>query len=136
MNEVLRKVTAFSPIKGVAVLLLGAMCSCQQQQQFVRGGSIGVRDHADSVVHLGQVDPAYRSYFSEQHGKNYSIADQRKAFFEAVRTSRTPVNQDARHAPRNASPKKKTSAKPKKRSTRKTTKKTARKKSTAKRRKR
>lgn len=84
-----------------ALLLLGAC-----QQSFSGGGSIGVRDHADAVTHLGQVDPSYRGYFSEQHGRNYSIADQRKAFFEAVRTSRTPVNQDARHMPRNASPKK------------------------------
>ena len=84
-----------------ALLLLGA---CQQISS--GGAAIGVRDHADAVTHLGQVDPSYRSYFSEQHGRNYSIADQRKAFFEAVRTSRTPVNQDARHMPRGASPKK------------------------------
>lgn len=106
------------------VLVLGAC----QQQLFSGGGHIGVRDHADAVTNLGQVDPSYRSYFSEQHGRNYSIADQRKAFFAAVQTSRTPVNQDARHMPRNASPKK-TSPKKKK----VTRKKTVQKKTPAKR---
>ena len=86
------------------VLLFGAC----QQMSFGGGGNIGVRDHADAVTNLGQVDPSYRGYFSAQHGRNYSIADQRKAFFAAVQTSRTPVNQDARHMGRNEAPAKKT----------------------------
>ena len=45
----------------------------------------------DAVVNINQVDPAYRAYFREQHGSNFSLADQRKAFDAAVVTARTPV---------------------------------------------
>ena len=45
----------------------------------------------DAVVSINQVDPAYRVYFREQHGSNFSLADQRKAFAAAVATARTPV---------------------------------------------
>lgn len=120
------------------LLPLVLLCGACQQQLFSGGGNIGVRDHADAVTHLGQVDPSYRGYFSEQHGRNYSIADQRKAFFEAVKTSRTPVNQDARHMGRNSQPAKKTATRKKtvKRKTVASRKSTSKKKTTTKKRRR
>ncbi len=45
----------------------------------------------DAVTSLSQVDPAYRSYFAAQQGRNYSADDQRKALAAAIRTARTPV---------------------------------------------
>lgn len=45
----------------------------------------------DAVTNINQVDPAYRKYFADQQGRNYSAADQRKALAAAIRTSRTPV---------------------------------------------
>lgn len=84
------------------------MVACQQP--YYGSGNVGVKDHSDSVVHINQVDPAYRRYFADQHDSNYSLQDQRKAFFEAVKTSKTPVQQDARHMRKNA-PKKKVSTK-------------------------
>lgn len=62
-----------------------------------RSGAVGTRTYADSVVHLGQVDPAYRPYFQAQHGANYSIADQRKAYLAAAQTARTPVRETDYH---------------------------------------
>ena len=53
----------------------------------------GVRyaNFPDAVTNINQVDPAYRKYFAEQQGRNYSADDQRKALAAAIRTSRTPV---------------------------------------------
>lgn len=45
----------------------------------------------DAVTNINQVDPAYRRYFADQQGRNYSADDQRKALAAAIRTSRTPV---------------------------------------------
>ena len=45
----------------------------------------------DAVTSINQVDPAYRKYFADQQGRNYSADDQRKALAAAIRTSRTPV---------------------------------------------
>lgn len=100
----------------VAVMaLLGTAC----QQPYYGSGNVGVKDHSDAVVHINQVDPAYRGYFADQHDSNYSLQDQRKAFFEAVKTSKTPVQQDAKHM---------RAAKPKKKAARKTTSRSSKKK--------
>ncbi|MBQ4593394.1 MAG: hypothetical protein IJA81_02040 [Akkermansia sp.] len=99
----------------VAVMaLLGTAC----QQPYYGSGNVGVKDHSDAVVHINQVDPAYRGYFADQHDSNYSLQDQRKAFFEAVKTSKTPVQQDAKHM-RAAKPKKKAARKTASRSSKK-----------------
>lgn len=97
------------------VALLGAAC----QQPYYGSGNVGVKDHSDAVVHINQVDPAYRGYFADQHDSNYSLQDQRKAFFEAVKTSKTPVQQDAKHM---------RAAKPNKKAARKTTSRSSKKK--------
>ena len=96
------------------VALLGASC----QQPYYGSGNVGVKDHSDAVVHINQVDPAYRGYFADQHDSNYSLQDQRKAFFEAVKTSKTPVQQDAKHM-RAEKPKKKAARKTASRSSKK-----------------
>ena len=99
----------------VAVMaLLGTAC----QQPYYGSGNVGVKDHSDAVVHINQVDPAYRGYFADQHDSNYSLQDQRKAFFEAVKTSKTPVQQDAKHM-RAEKPKKKAARKTASRSSKK-----------------
>ena len=76
-------------------LLLALCClllaSCQYS--YVSGKSLGLRDYPDSVVHINQVDPAYRGYFASQHGSSYSLRDQRKAFTQARETARTPVSE-------------------------------------------
>ena len=72
---------------------------------------LGSRDHSDAVVNINQVDPEYRKYFEEQHGADYSVSAQREAFFAAVKTSKTPVQQDAQHMARNAQKGKKASSK-------------------------
>lgn len=61
------------------------LTSCQSDR--------GVRYHnfPDAVTNINQVDPAYRKYFVDQQGRNYSADDQRKALAAAIRTSRTPV---------------------------------------------
>lgn len=76
---------------GLAVL----GCSCQQHilSTSRSGGAVGTRTYHDSVVHLGQVDPAYRPYFQSQQGANYSLEDQRKAYLAAAQTARTPVRE-------------------------------------------
>lgn len=93
-------------------MLLGAC-----QHQFVSGGSLGLRDYPDSVVHINQVDPAYRGYFAEQHGSSFSLSDQRKAFSQARQTARTPVTESG-YRPAKASPRKKSSARGRKSSAR------------------
>ncbi len=74
----------------LGVCLFGGI-SCQQG--LPAGGSVGVRNYSDAVVHIGQVDPAYRAYFRDQNAANYSLSDQRKAYFAAARTARTPVRE-------------------------------------------
>lgn len=86
-----------SPRRAAALCLAMAAlcCSCQQYVMTPnRGGaSVGMRTYADSVVHIGQVDPAYRPYFQSQNGANYSLSDQRKAYIAATETARTPVRE-------------------------------------------
>lgn len=66
-------------------LVVGILASCQSDP--------GVRyaNFPDAVTNINQVDPAYREYFVDQQGRNYSAADQRKALAAAIRTARTPV---------------------------------------------
>ena len=56
-------------------------------------GDRGIKYHnfPDAVTNINQVDPAYRKYFADQQGRNYSADDQRKALAAAIRTARTPV---------------------------------------------
>ena len=61
----------------------------------------------DAVTSINQVDPAYRKYFADQQGRNYSADDQRKALAAAIRTSRTPV---PAYVPRSAMASSKTNA--------------------------
>ena len=61
----------------------------------------------DAVTSINQVDPAYRKYFADQQGSNYSADDQRKALAAAIRTSRTPV---PAYVPRSAMASSKTNA--------------------------
>ena len=81
------------------------------QGPYYGNARLGSRDHSDAVVNINQVDPEYRKYFEEQHGADYSVSAQREAFFAAVKTSKTPVQQDAQHMARNAQKEKKTSSK-------------------------
>lgn len=55
------------------------------------GADMRYHNYPDAVTSINQVDPAYRQYFVEQQGRNYSVDDQRKALAAAIRTSRTPV---------------------------------------------
>lgn len=88
--------TTWIRMGGIACML--ACVSCQQHQLSASGGKLAYRNYPDSVTNINAVDPAYRSYFTGQHGSNYSLADQRKAFAAATQTARTPVQSDARHA--------------------------------------
>lgn len=90
----------------LAVVLTMLLAACQQQL-YVSGGSLGLRDYPDAVVHINQVDPAYRAHFAQQHGASYSLSDQRKAFSKARETARTPVRESA-YRPAQAAPRKKT----------------------------
>lgn len=115
------------PVHFIVLMLVGVLLfACQQP--YYGSGNVGVKDHSDAVVHINQVDPAYRKYFASQHDSNFSIQDQRKAFFEAVKTSKTPVQHDAREMA--VANKKKTASKKssKKKSTAKSTKRTTKKK--------
>lgn len=94
-----------SPL-AIALMVASVVLFSACQQPYYGSGNVGVKDHSDAVVHINQVDPAYRGYFTGQHASNYSLQDQRKAFFEAVKTSKTPVGQDARHMKANAGKKK------------------------------
>lgn len=93
------------PFLFLAVALTMLLTACQQQL-FVSGGSLGLRDYPDAVVHINQVDPAYRAHFAQQHGASYSLSDQRKAFSRARETARTPVRESA-YRPAQAAPRKK-----------------------------
>lgn len=78
----------------VCALCVAVCCSCQQQAVSApRGASVGVRNYSDAVVHINQVDPAYRAYFREQDASNYSLSDQRKAYIAATEVARTPVRE-------------------------------------------
>ena len=104
----------------LTTLLLAIFCmvltACQYQ--YVSGSRLGLRDYPDAVVHINQVDPAYRSYFSAQHGSSFSLSDQRKAFTAARQTANTPVKESA-YRPAAAPARKKTTARKGKDSARK-----------------
>lgn len=110
------------------VLMMVGLLLIACRQPYYGSGNVGVKDHSDAVVHINQVDPAYRKYFASQHDSNFSLQDQRKAFFEAVKTSKTPVQHDAREMA--AANKKKTVSKKssKKKASSKSTKRTTKKK--------
>ena len=61
------------------------LASCQSDR------ALAYHNFPDAVTNINQVDPAYRKYFADQQGRNYSADDQRKALAAAIRTSRTPV---------------------------------------------
>lgn len=89
-------------IFSLSVALCAAFfCSCQQNATPQKGGvAVGVRNYSDAVVHINQVDPAYRAYFREQNASNYSLSDQRKAYIAAAEVARTPVREsDYRPSP-------------------------------------
>lgn len=120
-----------------AIPLSVGLYSCEQP--YYGSGNVGVRDHSDAVVHINQVDPAYRKHFVDQHDSNYSLSDQRKAYFEAVKNSKKPVQHDAAYASSKSSKKKASSKKSSKKkvvkrktTTKKSSSKKSSKKSTAK----
>jgi hypothetical protein len=104
------------PFLFLAVALTMLLTACQQQL-FVSGGRLGLRDYPDAVVHINQVDPAYRAHFAQQHGASYSLSDQRKAFSRARETARTPVRESA-YRPAQAAPRKKSARSQRKASSR------------------
>ena len=110
---------SFSFIVLIMVGLLMIAC----QQPYYGSGNVGVKDHSDAVVHINQVDPAYRKYFASQHDSNFPLQDQRKAFFEAVKTSKTPVQHDAREMAANVNKKKASTKKSASKKTKRATKK-------------
>jgi hypothetical protein len=71
------------------------------------GSDMKYYNFPDAVTSINQVDPAYRKYFVDQQGRNYSADDQRKALAAAIRTSRTPV---PAYVPRSAMASSKTNA--------------------------
>ncbi len=77
--------------KKIFSVIAASMACVSCQQTLPPGGSVGVRNYNDAVVHIGQVDPAYRAYFRDQNAANYSLNDQRKAYIAAAQTARTPV---------------------------------------------
>lgn len=76
--------------RAAAALLCLWVVSCQQTPSS-SAQSIGMRNYSDAVVSINQVDPAYRAYFRAQNAANYSLSDQRRAFYAAAQTARTPV---------------------------------------------
>ncbi len=74
----------------VAAVLCLWVVSCQQTPP-PPAQSVGLRNYSDAVVNINQVDPAYRAYFRAQNAANYSLSDQRRAYYAAARTARTPV---------------------------------------------
>lgn len=88
------------------ILCLVAMVACLLTScQSDRG--MKYHNFPDAVTNINQVDPAYRKYFADQQGRNYSADDQRKALAAAIRTSRTPV---PAYVPRSAMASSKTNA--------------------------
>ena len=69
----------------VLALFACVLASCQSNR------ALKYHSFPDAVTNINQVDPAYRQYFVDQQGRNYSADDQRKALAAAIRTSRTPV---------------------------------------------
>ena len=69
----------------VVALFASVLASCQSNR------ALKYHNFPDAVTNINQVDPAYRQYFVDQQGRNYSADDQRKALAAAIRTSRTPV---------------------------------------------
>ena len=69
----------------VLALFACVLASCQSDR------ALKYHNFPDAVTNINQVDPAYRQYFVDQQGRNYSADDQRKALAAAIRTSRTPV---------------------------------------------
>ena len=69
----------------VIALFACVLASCQSNR------ALKYHNFPDAVTNINQVDPAYRQYFVDQQGRNYSADDQRKALAAAIRTSRTPV---------------------------------------------
>lgn len=75
-----------SIVKNLLTLVLAAFAfvACQHDDR-------RFYNYPDAVTNINQVDPAYRAFFRSQNGRNFSMADQRKALVAAVKTSRTPV---------------------------------------------
>ncbi len=97
-----------------SAVLSMVLVSCAEKPYYGnRRVGVGLRDHSDAVVNINQVDPEYRRYFVDQHDANFSAAAQREAFMAAVKTSKTPVQQDAAHMARNAQKGKKSASKKK-----------------------
>jgi len=92
-----------------AVALLAASCQ-QGQLTGSSGGSLAYRNYPDAVTSIRDVDPAYRPYFAGQNSANYSIAEQRKAFYAARQTARTPVHAEVRRSASGVTVRKKSSS--------------------------
>lgn len=91
-----------SIVKNLLTLVLAAFAfvACQHDDR-------RFYNYPDAVTNINQVDPAYRAFFRSQNGRNFSMADQRKALVAAVKTSRTPV---PKYVPRVAASKAKKSS--------------------------
>lgn len=92
-----------------AVALLAASCQ-QGQLAGSGGGSLAYRNYPDAVTSIRDVDPAYRPYFAGQNSANYSIAEQRKAFYAARQTARTPVHAEVSRSASGVTVRKKSSS--------------------------
>lgn len=114
-----RRLAMMKQCSAALLLTVASIFFSSCQRPYYGSGNVGVKDHSDAVVHINQVDPEYRRYFADQHDSNFSLQDQRKAFFEAMKTSNTPVQQDARHVSANSKPKKTSAKKSTKKSSRK-----------------
>lgn len=114
-----RRLAMMKQCSAALLLTVASIFFSSCQRPYYGSGNVGVKDHSDAVVHINQVDPEYRRYFADQHDSNFSLQDQRKAFFEAMKTSNTPVQQDARHESANSKPKKTSAKKSTKKSSRK-----------------
>ena len=114
-----RRLAMMKQCSAALLLTVASFFFSSCQRPYYGSGNVGVKDHSDAVVHINQVDPEYRRYFADQHDSNFSLQDQRKAFFEAMKTSNTPVQQDARHVSANSKPKKTSAKKSTKKSSRK-----------------
>ena len=114
-----RRLAMMKQCSAALLLTVASIFFSSCQRPYYGSGNVGVKDHSDAVVHINQVDPEYRRYFADQHDSNFSLQDQRKAFFEAMKTSNTPVQQDARHESANSKTKKTSAKKSTKQSSRK-----------------
>lgn len=114
-----RRLAMMKQCSAALLLAVASIFFSSCQRPYYGSGNVGVKDHSDAVVHINQVDPEYRRYFADQHDSNFSLQDQRKAFFEAMKTSNTPVQQDARHESANSKTKKTSAKKSTKQSSRK-----------------